>query len=319
MLEYTKDRDGGAIELPRFSGESLRERDIKSSYLRHARKRSHRCGGEGGQKPAKDADTAKPDCTITRHDRATQAPVTPFQQRTHELRAMKPRSEPRGPYDYCVHEHGHQYELDVGGTRYDNTGRRVCRGSVLRAAAGSSAYGALTRVHTRDPKKTMPNTIGAHNMGTTTTLATNTATTKRGIIRRHRNLRTMTRNMLMHANHLLYVPPSPPLDLIIAQRQAPLQGPPGVLQPGPHAARMDAPCVVSVVDTGQLVCVPLAQHPCSGFRFFDTLLDEAAIDLERLELPAAYAKVEDGEEKLARKGLQRLRAQDAGQAKRGAE
>ena len=40
---------------------------------------------------------------------------------------------------------------------------------------------------------------------------------------------------------------------------------------------------------------------------------------ERLELPTTYVKVEDGEEKLARKVLQRLRAQDAGKVKRGPE
>lgn len=64
-------------------------------------------------------------------------------------------------------------------------------------------------------------------------------------------------------------------------------------------------------------------------RFFDAPLDEgAAVDAaaprykvwvvlgqERLELPAAYAKVEEGEEKVAKKVLQRLRAQDVGKAK----
>ena len=58
------------------------------------------------------------------------APV-PF-QRTRELLpprrpATEPslhhtRSEPRGAYDYGVREHGHQYELGVGGTRYDDPG-----------------------------------------------------------------------------------------------------------------------------------------------------------------------------------------------------
>lgn len=37
---------------------------------------------------------------------------------------------------------------------------------------------------------------------------------------------------------------------------------------------------------------------------------------ERLELPTTYVKVEDGEEKLARKVLQRLRVQGASKAKR---
>jgi hypothetical protein len=37
---------------------------------------------------------------------------------------------------------------------------------------------------------------------------------------------------------------------------------------------------------------------------------------ERLELPTAYGKVEEGEEKVARKVLQRLRAQDVGKAKK---
>jgi len=40
---------------------------------------------------------------------------------------------------------------------------------------------------------------------------------------------------------------------------------------------------------------------------------------ERLELPTAYAKVEEGEEKVARKVLQRLRAQDVGKVKRALE
>ena len=35
---------------------------------------------------------------------------------------MESRSEPRGPYDYGVREHGHQYELGVGGARYDDPG-----------------------------------------------------------------------------------------------------------------------------------------------------------------------------------------------------
>lgn len=67
-------------------------------------------------------------------------------------------------------------------------------------------------------------------------------------------------------------------------------------------------------------------------RFFDEPLDEGAVDApttrykvwvvlgqERLELPTAYAKVEEGEEKVARKVLQRLRAQDVGKAKRAPE
>ena len=40
---------------------------------------------------------------------------------------------------------------------------------------------------------------------------------------------------------------------------------------------------------------------------------------ERLELPTTYVTVEDGEEKLARKVLQRLRTQDAGKSKRAPE
>lgn len=71
-------------------------------------------------------------------------------------------------------------------------------------------------------------------------------------------------------------------------------------------------------------------HPCP--QFLDEPLDEGLTDAaaprykvwivlgqERLELPATYVKIEDGEEKLARKVLQRLRAQDAGKAKRAPE
>ena len=71
-------------------------------------------------------------------------------------------------------------------------------------------------------------------------------------------------------------------------------------------------------------------HPCP--RFFDAPLDEGALDTatslykvwvvlgqERLELPTEYDKVEEGEEKVAKKVLQRLRAQDAGKAKRAPE
>ena len=72
-------------------------------------------------------------------------------------------------------------------------------------------------------------------------------------------------------------------------------------------------------------------YPCP--QFFDALLDEKAVvdatanprykvwivlGQERLELPTTYANVEDGEEKLARKVLQRLRAQDVGKAKESA-
>ena len=62
--------------------------------------------------------------------------------------------------------------------------------------------------------------------------------------------------------------------------------------------------------------------------FFDAPLDEGAVDAtnpwykvwvvlgqEHLELPTAYAKIEEGEEKVARKVLQHLRAQDVGKAK----
>lgn len=71
-------------------------------------------------------------------------------------------------------------------------------------------------------------------------------------------------------------------------------------------------------------------HPCP--QFLDEPLDEGLTDAaaprykvwivlgqERLELPTTYVKVEDGEEKLARKVLQRLRAQDAGKAKKALE
>ncbi|KAN0135146.1 hypothetical protein V8E53_007037 [Lactarius tabidus] len=62
-----------------------------------------------------------------------------------------------------------------------------------------------------------------------------------------------------------------------------------------------------------------------GHRFFDAPLEEGAEDTstplykERVELPTTCTKVEDAEEKLARKVLQRLRAQDVGKAKRAPE
>ncbi|KAH9159017.1 hypothetical protein EDB89DRAFT_2056365, partial [Lactarius sanguifluus] len=44
------------------------------------------------------------------------------------------RSEPKGPYDYALREHGRQYEPGVGGTRYDGPGV-YAPDPVLRAAA----------------------------------------------------------------------------------------------------------------------------------------------------------------------------------------
>ena len=76
--------------------------------------------------------------------------------------------------------------------------------------------------------------------------------------------------------------------------------------------------------TGAEYCKANA-HPCP--RFEESAADTDAprykvwivLGQERLELPTTYVKVEDGEEKLARKVLQRLRAQDADKAKRALE
>ena len=76
--------------------------------------------------------------------------------------------------------------------------------------------------------------------------------------------------------------------------------------------------------TGAEYCKANA-HPCP--RFEEGAADTDAprykvwivLGQERLELPTTYVKVEDGEEKLARKVLQRLRAQDADKAKRALE
>jgi len=64
-------------------------------------------------------------------------------------------------------------------------------------------------------------------------------------------------------------------------------------------------------------------HPCP--RFFNAPVEEGAGDAlqykvwvvlgeERLELPTGYAEIEEGEDKVARKVLQRLRTQDVGKA-----
>ncbi|KAF8258505.1 hypothetical protein EI94DRAFT_1911940 [Lactarius quietus] len=318
------------------------------------------------------------------------APAAPFQQRT--TRELRPALEPRGqPYDY-----GHQYELGVGGARYDDTGDAYPADPYYAptpppppgaphtepwhaARAYPRPEGHDDEYHRRAYYANDYSGYGYDYDYARRYTPPPPEPTYDGLPRRsggyddaeYAYAHAYTRRTQQRTTEptLLEPPPpppqpSPPLDLVTSQRRAPPQSPPRVWQPGPRAAKLDAvstsaappsistssassthhlhskaptPVPELITSTYTPSCkeelieyCKAAGHPCP--RFFDTPLDEAAMDTansrykvwivlgqERLELPAAYAKVEDGEEKLARKVLQRLRAQDAGKAKRGAE
>lgn len=348
------------------------------------------------------------------------------------------RSESRGPYDYGVREHGHQYELGVGGARYDDPGVYApdpyyapppaphTEPWHARASAparsyppGDDEYGRTQYGSDRDhapppgydydhgwhnrytpPPPLPPEPAHGHNdLGWRSGFeggdyAYGRSSEYAHVPPAHRRPQQRSPPPLLSPP-----PPSPPPDLTTPgtgtapipkpRRWAPPPSPPRVWQPGPRAARMDAPSMSAIAFSrgGAEVTMgapPAASSPSSSSstlgsssahhshskaptpvlepttkpktststtytpssckeelieyckasghprpRFFDAPLDEgAAVDAaaprykvwvvlgqERLELPAAYAKVEEGEEKVAKKVLQRLRAQDVGKAK----
>jgi hypothetical protein len=228
---------------------------------------------------------------------AAAAPI-PF-QRARELLPLprRPAPEPslhyaRSEYDYGVREHGHQYELGVGDTRYDDPGVYApdpyyapppppaphtepwhARPSVPSARsypaedndeyrrgtyyvddyAPGYDYDYVRHHNNRYTPPPLPPEPAARDLGRYEDADYGYSEYAYAHMPpAHRRLQQRTPPPLLSPP-----PPSPPQDILKPRQWVPPPDPPRVWQPGPHAARMDAPPAFSRGGAEAMMSAPL--------------------------------------------------------------